>query len=418
MANDDQHTRAHERWAHLRFAVIGPLLAAPPELGDLKAQLIELALKTWRHPLTGDPVTFGVSTIERWFYAAKRGQKDPVSALKKKLRSDLGTRRAMAPSVCHVILAQHKQHGSWSIKLHHDNLRVLCEQDRTLGKLPSYPTVRRFFRENGLKKLPRRRGPRSPGQVLADERLERREVRSFEASHVGGLWHLDFHHGSLKVLQRNGEWATPFLLCILDDHSRLCCHLQWYLAETAENLVHAMMQAIMKRGLPMALLSDNGSAMIADETSEGLLRLSIGQKTTLTESPYQNGKQEVFFSQVEGRLLAMLEHERDLTLHKLNEASLAWVELEYNRKKHSEITKRHATCPRARCLEARVPQRRDQNAKTERWDGQYLLSPLRGPQSLPPFAKAAYPLRTLGSFGGVLGVRQDRHAARSPISTG
>ena len=29
----------------------------------------------------------------------------------------------------------------------------------------------------------------------------------------------------------------PQLLGILDDRSRLCCHLQWYLAETAEDLV-------------------------------------------------------------------------------------------------------------------------------------------------------------------------------------
>ncbi len=52
--------------------------------------------------------------------------------------------------------------------------------------------------------------------------------------------------------------------------------------------------------------------------------------------PYQNGKQEVFWAQVEGRLLAMLEGCRDLTLATLNEATQAWVELEYNRDVHSE----------------------------------------------------------------------------------
>ena len=30
-------TRVHERWAHLRFSVIGQLLAAPPAKGELKA---------------------------------------------------------------------------------------------------------------------------------------------------------------------------------------------------------------------------------------------------------------------------------------------------------------------------------------------------------------------------------------------
>jgi hypothetical protein len=127
------------------------------------------------------------------------------------------------------------------------------------------------------------------------------------------------------------------LLCVLDDHSRLCCHLQWYLHETAENLTHALLQAVMKRGLCRALMSDNGAAMVADETIQGLGRLGVLHKTTLPESPYQNGKQENFFSQVEGRLMAMLEHAPDLSLQTLNEASLAWVELEYNRRVHSEI---------------------------------------------------------------------------------
>ena len=337
MAREDEHVRPHERWAHLRFAVIGPLLAAPPARGDLKCELLALSEKVWRHPLTSEPLTFGLSTIERWFYQAKGERKDPVAVLKKKLRRDLGKQRVLLPALGDALVSQHQIHPSWSIKLHHDNLSVLCEQNTLLGRLPSYTTVRRFFHTSGLKKTPRRRGPMSPSLQRAERRLQTREVRSFETTHVGGLWHLDFHHGSLKVLKHNGEWATPMLLCVLDDHSRLCCHLQWYLYETAENLIHALMQAICKRGLCRALLSDNGSAMIADETTEGLMRLSVVQKTTLPESPYQNGKQENFFAQVENRLMAMLEHEPDLSLQTLNEASLAWVELEYNRKLHSEI---------------------------------------------------------------------------------
>ena len=35
--------------------------------------------------------------------------------------------------------------------------------------------------------------------------------------------------------------------------------------------------------------------------------------------------------------MAMLEGEKDLTLELLNRATLAWLELEYNRKWHSEI---------------------------------------------------------------------------------
>ena len=53
------------------------------------------------------------------------------------------------------------------------------------------------------------------------------------------------------------------MLGLLDDRSRVACHLQWYLDETAETLVHGLTQAIQKRGLPRALLTDNGAAMLA-----------------------------------------------------------------------------------------------------------------------------------------------------------
>jgi len=77
--------------------------------------------------------------------------------------------------------------------------------------------------------------------------------------------------------------------------------------------------------------------MTAAEVPEGLTRLGVIHETTLPHSPYQNGKQENFWAQVEGRLLAMLEDVPDLTLGALNDATQAWVEHEYNRKVHSEI---------------------------------------------------------------------------------
>jgi hypothetical protein len=66
-----------------------------------------------------------------------------------------------------------------------------------------------------------------------------------------------------------------------------------------------------------------------------LHRLGVLHETTLPYSPHQNGKQESFWGQVEGRLLAMLENCPDLTLARLNEATQAWIELEYNREVHS-----------------------------------------------------------------------------------
>jgi len=333
----DERPRTHERWAHLRFGVVGGLLASPPAPGELRAELMRLAEKPWRHPTTGELVRFGVSTVERWYYAARAGS-NPVGVLRRKLRQDSGRFLAITDKVGQELRRQYQEHPSWSYKLHLDNLAVQIERAPVLGVPPSYPTVRRFMVAQGLLRQPRKRGREErEGEIRARDHALGRDVRSFESQYVSGLWHLDFHHGSLKVLRPEGEWVTPILLGILDDRSRLVCHAQWYLDETAESLVHGLVQAFLKRGLPRALLSDNGSAMLARETTQGLSRLSVTHHTTLPYSPYQNGKQESFWNPVEGRLLAMLEGQRDLTLGLLNEATQAWVEMEYNRLVHSEI---------------------------------------------------------------------------------
>jgi hypothetical protein len=124
--------------------------------------------------------------------------------------------------------------------------------------VPSYPTLRRFMRANGLDKR-RRLTPRTTrGAEQAEARIADREIRSYESEYVNALWHWDCHHCSRKVLTARGEWVTPILFGVLDDRSRLACHLQWYLAETAEVTAHGLSQAFQKRGLPRAALSDNG----------------------------------------------------------------------------------------------------------------------------------------------------------------
>ena len=180
------------------------------------------------------------------------------------------------------------------MQLHYDNLAALAAEDSTLGPISSYATTRRYMKAHGLhrKRPPKRR---TPGAEQAEKRLESREVRSFEAEYTHGLWHLDFHHGSLKVLTRDGQWETPLLLGIHDDHSRLSCHLQWYLDETAETLVHGLSQAFQKRALPRALMSDNGAAMQASEFLSGLHTLGILHQPTLPYSPYQYVLQILMF---------------------------------------------------------------------------------------------------------------------------
>jgi len=329
----------HERWAHLRFSVVGGLLSSPPPRGELQAELKRLAHKPWTHPVTGELTSFGVSTIERWYHQARKAPLDPVGVLRRKVRKDAGQQELPEP-LKDALRAQHAAHPSWSYQLHYDNLKVLAAAEPELGKLPSYSTVRRWMKSVGLRRGRRPSRSATPGARQAEARLEAREVRSYENPYVNGLWHLDFHRAKrVRVLVSAGTWEAPLALGVLDDHSRVCCHVQWYLAagESAEDLVHGFCQACQKRALPRSAMSDQGSAMRSAEFRQGLMRLGIVQEMTLPHSPYQNGKQENFWAQLEGRLAAMLENVPDLTLAALNEATQAWVELEYNRKHHSEI---------------------------------------------------------------------------------
>jgi len=302
---------ARVRWARLRFAIIGPLLASPPGEGELKERLDELAARAFRHPTTGDSIRFSFKTVERWFYAA-RGVADPINVLARKVPSHAGSQPSVSPALAEAIVRQHKDHSRWTFQLHYDNLVALAREDPRLGPMPGYATVCRVMKGRALLRARKKRHHRE------DPDFTQRETRSLEVSHVHGLWHLDFHEGSCAILTPGSEWKKPQLLGILDDRSRLCCHLQWYLDETAEALVHGLSQAFQKRGLPRALLTDNGSAMLAAETVEGLDRLSVTHHTTLPYSPEQNGKQESFWGQVEDRLLPMLEGEKTLTLERPN----------------------------------------------------------------------------------------------------
>jgi putative transposase len=343
-SNDPDLPPATERWAHLRFSVVGPLLAAPPAVGQLQGKLEKLAEQPWRHPTNGGWVRFGVSTIERWYYAALREKRDPVQALKRKIRSDYGKHPAVSAALGERLALQYRQHPQWSYQLHADNLAVVMEKDPDLGRCPSYTCLLNYMKSVGLFKR-RRRGPaHSPGAQVAEARFESREVRSYQSEYVNALWHLDFHHGKLRVLEDNGQWVYPLVFGTLDDRSRLCCHVQWYRCEGAEELCHGLSQALEKRALPRALMTDNGAAMLAGETVQGLERLSILHETTLPYSPAQNGKSENFWCQIEGRLLPMLEGVPALTLKALNEATLAWVEMEYNRTVHSELGQSPLEC--------------------------------------------------------------------------
>ena len=436
MSDKTQVDRGSDRWAQLRFAIVGVLLAAPPDRGELRAVIARLASRQWTHPTTAEPTTFAFSTIEGWFYQVRNEHRDPVGKLKRRVRKDAGTHPSMGLELIQALEAQYRDHPSWSYQLHADNLQSRARKHAALSRCPSYETVRRFMQGRGWTKRKRLKHRETPGMERALEKLEKREIRSFEAAFVMGLWHLDFHEGSRKVVTPEAVWMTPQFLGILDDRSRLACHLQWYLDETADALVHGYSQAIQKRGLPRATMTDGGSAMRSGEFKKGIKVLGIQHDTTLPYSPYQNGKQENFWSTVEGRLMAMLEGVEELTLELLNEATQAWVEGDAGLRRAGiqprgpfrDRGSSTGTVPRGSQrgsrqsiqlgVETGFPGGGVAIAAQKRRDHLLEGSPVRGSVSIPASQADPRLLRELGLAHG--GPRRSAHGSRRlpPLSTG
>ncbi len=136
-------------------------------------------------------VRFSFKTIERWWYIA-RGAVDPLGALARKVPSHAGTHPSLHPLLIEAIAKQHHDHPRWSFQLHYDNLLTLAREEPRLGPVPSYPTLCRFMKEQGLLRARKHRRREHPD----GEPFVARETRSYEVTHVHGLWHLDFHEGS------------------------------------------------------------------------------------------------------------------------------------------------------------------------------------------------------------------------------
>ncbi len=325
-----------QQLAEFRFSIIGNLLSSPPKKGEGIKEFKQLSTKKWKHPITGTPVSYHWHTIEGWYYDARKNKLNPLDSLRPKSRSDKGVSRVLTEEVKKIIKDRYSQYTSWSYQLHKDNL-VVDLKNKNIYPIPSYSTVRRYLQSVGKFKTKKNRNGNRSGYKRSLAKQKDREIRSYENEYVNGLWHLDFHHGSREVITSAGEIIRPICLAIIDDHSRLICHIQWYLSESTDDLIHGFNQALQKRGVPRSLMTDNGAAMTSAEFSEGLTRLGIVQKLTLPYSPHQNGKQEVLWAQLEGRLMAMLKNKKLLTLKELNDLTIAWAEVEYNKSNHSEL---------------------------------------------------------------------------------
>ena len=301
-----------EKVALFRFGVISSLVARKDMSPGEREEIIRgLVSRSWEIP--GTPRTsLSRSTVLHWLTLYERSGAQ-VEALQPRQRSDRGTTRALDAETEASLVRLKKELPAASLPA----LLKVARQRQLLsaGTSISLPTLYRIFQRHGVDR---------------DVRLPT-DRRKFETELVNDLWQSDCMHGP-QVLQED-RLRKSYLFAILDDHSRLIPHAQFYLAENLDSFRDCLLAALEKRGLPRRLYVDNGSAFRSHQLRYGCARLGVALLHTTPYTPEGKGKIERFFRTVRQRFLPELPQAP--SLKELNEKLFAWIDSDYHARLHS-----------------------------------------------------------------------------------
>ena len=301
--------------ALFRYSVLGPLVSrATLQRGELKAVLQELAARHYDIPGSRNS-RLSEKTIEAWYYAWRRGD---IEALTPKVRSDRGQSK-IAPEVQEAILEAKRKNPRRSIR----TIRRLLESRGAVAKgALSRSAIHRLLQAHGLS--------RSSGSESEPE-----ERRAYVAEHAGDIWYGDVMHGP-RVPMGEGM-RKAYLVSLMDDASRLIIHSAFCPSETALDIEAVLKQAVLKRGLPVKLVIDNGPAYRA-KTLQGICaRLGIHLVYCRPYTPEAKGKLERWHRTFRNQFLAELESARLRDLSDLNARLWAWLETVYHNTPHAGL---------------------------------------------------------------------------------
>lgn len=301
--------------ALFRYSVLGPLISRGDlQRGDLKRTLRELAARAYDIPGSRNS-HLSEKTIEGWYSAWRR---EGIEALVPKARSDRGQSK-IAAQIQAAILATKRENPRRSI----DRICRLLERRGTVavGELKR-SAVHRLLQAHGLS-----RPSGAPG--------EPEELRAYEAEHAGDIWYGDVMHGP-RLAMGNGR-RKVYLVSLMDDASRMLLHSAFCPGETALDIEAVLKQAVLKRGLPVKLVIDNGAAYRA-KTLQGICaRLGIHLVYCRPYHPQGKGKLERWHRSFRDQFLSELDVSRISDLDDLNARLWAWLETIYHCTPHSGL---------------------------------------------------------------------------------
>ncbi|WP_373000342.1 DDE-type integrase/transposase/recombinase [Lutispora sp.] len=261
----------------------------------------------------GTLFSFTPETAKGWYL---KYMHHGIDALMPKGRSDCGISRSLNDEAIRRIKELKNQFPHITGTLIYQKLI----EEGTIRKIgTSLSSVLRYIRNHNLK----------ANQLSGIER------KAFEMEYSNDMWQADSSH--FVVLNQNGKKSKTYLICFIDDASRLIVGHGVFFNDNAVNMQLVFKQAVAKYGVPKRLLVDNGGPYKNEQLE--LICASIG--TVLIHSrpysPESKGKQERFFRTIKDKWMNGTDWNQFQSLDELNEVIVRFINDEYNNSIHSGI---------------------------------------------------------------------------------
>jgi putative transposase len=301
--------------ALFKLTVLGPLISRERlERGELQQLMREAAQREYAIPGT-QRRRISHKTIQAWYYAWRRSGLD---ALAPKPRADRGSSK-ISPALQEAILAAKRANPRRSVR---QIVRLLEAAGTVPSKSLSRSAAHRLLQQHGLSRL--------VGSASVPE-----ERRSFAAEFAGSIWYGDVMHG--PRVAHKAQLRKTYLVSLIDDASRLVAHSAFCLGETALDIEGVLKQALLRRGVPLKLVVDNGAAYRAHTLQGICARLGIRLIFCRPYAPEGKGKLERWHRTLRDQFLGEIEERHIGGLDDLNARLWAWLEQLYHRSAHAGL---------------------------------------------------------------------------------
>lgn len=310
--NQNQTTNSQTH-ALIRFRALNFIEDHQRSGGVLAEALRQASLRPWPDE-NGD--YYAARTLEDWWYAYKKGGFD---ALMSAPRSDRGSSRAMDDATAAWVLEEVTQNPAIPLKVLYAHWRT-----QNARPLPSISVLYRHLRRQGMDRKSLRAG-----------RLETGPTKAFEAPSVNDLWMVDFSPG--PALSVEGKAMATQLCVLVDDHSRLIPFAAYYPQANTEAFHHAFKEAILRRGLPRKLYTDQGKPFVSAHSHLVCAQLGVRLLHAKPYHSWSKGKCErLIYSIQQGfETTLRLQGNAARSLEELNTKLSAWIQTVYHQRPHS-----------------------------------------------------------------------------------